>query len=76
MRKKTICKKIFAGRGSEVATTFFFSIFFLSYYENMIFSLFINFHCNTMFNYCNDREKEGTPILTSYVHGLTVIVDQ
>ena len=35
---------------------------------------FINFHRNTMlFNYCNDREKEGTTVLASYVHGLTVL---
>ena len=38
---------------------------------------FIKFECNTMlFKYCNDREKEGTPVLASYVHGLTVIIDQ
>jgi len=36
----------------------------------MIF--FINFHSNTiLFNYCKDREKEGTLLLATYVHGLT-----
>jgi len=29
-----------------------------------------------LFNYCNDREKEETPVLASFVHGLTVIIDQ
>ena len=67
----------FAGQGSKVAKTFFFQIFFLSFCESMIFSVFINFHRNIMlFNYCDDREKEGTRVLASYVHGLTVIIDQ
>ena len=26
-----------------------------------------------LFDYCNDWEKEGTLVLASYVHGLTVL---
>ena len=51
-----------------------------AYYESTVVALFIHkFHCNTMlFNYCSDREKEGTLVLASYmyVHGLTVIINQ
>ena len=56
---------------------FFFQIFFLSFCESMIFSVFIHkFSSQYNVNYCNDWEKEGTLVLASYVHGLTVIIDQ
>ena len=77
--KPTICKKMrFCRMGFGCHQNFFFQIFFLSFYESMIFLCsFVIFHCNTMlFNYCNDREKEETPVLASFVHGLTVIINQ
>ena len=78
--KPTICKKIwFCRMGFGCRHTFFFPIFFSCHFMKVWSFLcsFMIFHCNTMlFNYCNDREKEETPVLASFMHGLTVIIDQ
>ena len=80
MEKSTTRARVwFYSRGFNTRHNFFFPIFFSCHFMKVWSFLcsFIRFHYNTMlFNYCNDREKEGTLVLASYVHGLTVIIDQ